>query len=217
MKALPPHLHYHTLPSTSDLAKHLGRLTGAHVFPDGMCITADIQTAGRGQFDRKWVSPPGGVYLSFLSFSPISSRLCREEKEAKGLRAFDPMGSMGRQPFDNSHVWLRSGAVKPDALPYLIALKLHAWLAKKFQINTEIKRPNDLLVNGKKLCGILVEKISRGDAYFWVIGIGLNLNQHLFPETLTEATSVAMLSGETYDKTVVTEGLIEECALWFGE
>jgi BirA family biotin operon repressor/biotin-[acetyl-CoA-carboxylase] ligase len=127
------------------------------------------------------------------------------------------MGSMGRQPFENSHVWLRSSAAKPDALPYLIALKLHAWLAKKFQINTEIKRPNDLLVNGKKLCGILVEKISRGDAYFWVIGIGLNLNQHLFPETLTEATSMAMLSGETYDKTVVTEGLIEECALWFGE
>ena len=88
---MPSHLHYHSLPSTSDLAKQLGRLTGGHVFPAGLCITADVQTAGRGQFERMWVSPPGGVYFSFLSFSPASSRLSREEaKEMKGLRPFDP-------------------------------------------------------------------------------------------------------------------------------
>jgi BirA family transcriptional regulator, biotin operon repressor / biotin---[acetyl-CoA-carboxylase] ligase len=192
-----PHLHYHTLTSTSDLAKHLGRLTGAHVFPEGLCITADVQTAGRGQFERKWVSPPGGVYFSFLSFLP--------------------MGFKGRQPLENPNVWLRSSAAQPDEIPYVIALKLQTWLAKNFQINTEVKLPNDLLVNGKKLCGILVEKVTRGEASFWIIGIGLNLNQQLFPDFLPDATSLSLLSGKTYDRYAIIESLIEECVLWFGE
>lgn len=276
-----PHLHYHTLPSTSDLAKSLGRLTGTHVFPEGLCISADVQTAGRGQFERKWVSPPGGVYFSFLSFSSISSRLRREEeKELKGLRwsqsavegfdpvalakSPDPMGSKGREPLETSVLLppLNKGesalrrnrssadckeekeraeeacfvrdvgcpagsAQKADPrrgsrgifsaaeIPYLIGLQLQRWLSKNFQIDPHVKPPNDLLVNGKKLCGILVEKVSRGDASFWVVGIGLNLNQQVFPESLPDATSLSLLSGKTYDKYTIIEGLIEECARWF--
>ena len=205
---------------------------GPHVFPDGLCITADVQTAGRGQFARKWVSPPGGVYFSFLSFSSISSRLRREEeKELKGLRwslsvaeGFDPVflmrgiaatGSKGRQPLESPSALLRSSAAQQSEIPYLIGLQLQRWLAKNFQIDPHVKPPNDLLVNGKKLCGILVEKVSRGDASFWVVGIGLNLNQQVFPDFLPDATSLSLLSGKTYDKYTIIEGLIEECARWF--
>lgn len=187
---------------------------GPHVFPDGLCITADVQTAGRGQFARKWVSPPGGVYFSFLSFSSISSR----------LRPFDPVflmrgiaatGSKGRQPLESPSALLRSSAAQQSEIPYIIGLKLQSWLAKNFQIDPHVKPPNDLLVNGKKLCGILVEKVSRGDASFWVVGIGLNLNQQVFPDFLPDATSLSLLSGKTYDKYTIIEGLIEECARWF--
>jgi len=227
-----PHLHYHTLASTNDLAKTLGRLTGPYVFPNGLCISADLQTSGRGQFERSWVSPPGGIYFSFLAFSPTSSRLRREEEiELKGLRPFDPvalahspdpMGSKGRQPLETSvfppplNKGGSRGIFSAEEIPYLIGLQLQSWLSKNFQINTHVKPPNDLLVNGKKLCGILIEKVSRGNNAFWVVGIGLNLNQQLFPETLPDATSMSLVSGKTYDKTAVINELIEECGLWFG-
>ncbi len=167
---------------------------GPHVFPKGLGISADVQTAGRGQFERKWVSPPGGVYFSFLSFDA---------------------GTKGRQPLEKPSALLRSSAAQQSDIPYIIGLKLQSWLSQNFQIDPHVKPPNDLLVNGKKLCGILVEKVSRGDASFWVVGIGLNLNQQVFPDFLPEATSLSLLSGKTYDKYTIIEGLIEECARWF--
>lgn len=49
--------------STNTALKALAR-TGA---PDGLCLCADEQTAGRGQYGRVWHSPPGvGLYLSIL-------------------------------------------------------------------------------------------------------------------------------------------------------
>jgi len=237
-----PHLHYDTLSSTNDLAKTIGRFTGPHVFPKGLCISADVQTSGRGQFERRWVSPPGGVYFSFLSFRPPSSLLRSEEgNDLKGRRwslsvaeGFDPseaatpgqspqaaglgnLGSKGRQPLELSPVSLRSNAAqRNEEIPYLIGLRLQSWLSKNFQIEAHVKPPNDLLVNGRKLCGILVEKVSRGEVSFWVVGIGLNLNQELFPDFLPDATSLSLLSGKTYDNYAIIESLIEECVLWFG-
>ena len=37
------------------------------------------------------------------------------------------------------------------------------------------KKPNDLLINGKKICGILQEKIKKLDKDFLIVGIGFNL------------------------------------------
>ncbi len=57
--------------------------------------------------------------------------------------------------------------------------------------NVSLKWPNDVYVNGKKICGILLESISSDDQISClVVGIGLNLNVESFPEEISnKATS----------------------------
>ncbi|MCR4578469.1 MAG: biotin--[acetyl-CoA-carboxylase] ligase [Clostridiales bacterium] len=63
-----------------------------------------------------------------------------------------------------------------------------------------IKWPNDLILNGKKLCGILCESGFDGDKLKWTVcGIGINLNAESFPPELPYATSLRLETGLTYD------------------
>ncbi len=65
---------------------------------------------------------------------------------------------------------------------------------------TAIKWPNDIYINDKKASGILIENIWKGSSWqYSIIGIGINVNQSIFPRELTNATSLAIESGETYD------------------
>ncbi len=62
--------------------------------------------------------------------------------------------------------------------------------------NLKIKWPNDIISEGKKLCGILCERVLD----FTVIGIGLNVNNESFPEDISEkATSLAILTGKHFE------------------
>jgi BirA family biotin operon repressor/biotin-[acetyl-CoA-carboxylase] ligase len=62
-----------------------------------------------------------------------------------------------------------------------------------------IKLPNDVLINGKKVCGILTQNVILGNSInSSVIGIGLNTNTKEFPEYLN-ATSLTLLSGKQID------------------
>jgi BirA family transcriptional regulator, biotin operon repressor / biotin---[acetyl-CoA-carboxylase] ligase len=58
-----------------------------------------------------------------------------------------------------------------------------------------IKWPNDILINGKKVCGILIENSIKGEKVFAVIGIGINVNLRTagYPDIAATATS---LNGE---------------------
>ncbi len=49
---------------------------------------------------------------------------------------------------------------------------------ERAKINSKIKWPNDLLVNGKKIAGILTETEFVNDSIFYAIGIGLNINMN---------------------------------------
>ena len=64
------------------------------------------------------------------------------------------------------------------------------------QFDIKIKWPNDILVNGKKIAGILIENTVSGDEIRnSIIGFGINLNQESFGE-IGNATSYRMLTGE---------------------
>lgn len=63
-----------------------------------------------------------------------------------------------------------------------------------------IKWPNDLILNGKKLCGILCESGYDGDTLRWAVcGIGINLNAESFPPELPFATSLLIETGLVTD------------------
>src|SRR5258708_13629756 len=64
-------------------------------------------------------------------------------------------------------------------------------------LEAELKWANDLLLGGKKFCGILTEMHSEATRVrHVVIGIGLNVNQKSFPEDILEqATSLYLESG----------------------
>lgn len=67
------------------------------------------------------------------------------------------------------------------------------------QFDIKIKWPNDILVNRKKVAGILIENNIQNNQINWcVAGIGMNVNQETF-EGLPNATSLKSISGRTYE------------------
>jgi BirA family biotin operon repressor/biotin-[acetyl-CoA-carboxylase] ligase len=71
-----------------------------------------------------------------------------------------------------------------------IALGLHEMIRSELGNNVTIKWPNDILVNEKKIAGILIETAISGNKFQYAIsGIGINLNQQYFKKYSPEATS----------------------------
>jgi len=80
--------------------------------------------------------------------------------------------------------------------------------------SVSLKWPNDVLVDGKKIAGILPEASVKGDSLeFVIIGIGLNVNSRLsdFPPELHDSvTSVLLATGEEWDLRDAARGLLRE-------
>jgi BirA family biotin operon repressor/biotin-[acetyl-CoA-carboxylase] ligase len=94
---------------------------------------------------------------------------------------------------------------------FLSTLVIRDWLRTE-GIPAVIKWPNDIYVGKKKICGMLIENGLEGDRIVSsVIGIGLNLNQTVFPGELVNPTSLKRLTGKTYDPKQALERI---CALF---
>lgn len=81
---------------------------------------------------------------------------------------------------------------------------------KAGKLPAEIKLPNDVLIQGKKVCGILVERVVSGHL---IIGIGVNVNNSLdsFPDELRgSATSLKAESGRECDLQQFIDFLLSE-------
>lgn len=91
------------------------------------------------------------------------------------------------------------------ALSLMTAVEI-AKLLESYQINNvSIKWPNDVLVNDKKICGILLEGQLPN---YLVIGVGLNVNQKEFPSNLRRpATSISNELNKDIDLEVIKETL----------
>lgn len=76
--------------------------------------------------------------------------------------------------------------------------------------NLIVKWPNDILSGNAKICGILVENLLFGNQIKTsIIGIGLNVNQTSF-HTVSNATSMKLLLGHTFNLDEVRSAIIEE-------
>lgn len=83
-------------------------------------------------------------------------------------------------------------------LTMLAGLSAHAAVEKQTGLAPELKWPNDLLLNGKKMGGILTEMHAEANAVrFVIVGIGINVNQEKFPGELAAiATSLRKETGK---------------------
>jgi BirA family transcriptional regulator, biotin operon repressor / biotin---[acetyl-CoA-carboxylase] ligase len=165
-------LYFDQLDSTFAVAAALA----ADPANDGTAVLAGEQTAGRGQYGRSWVCPPGaGVLLGVVLFPPSTAR-------------------------------------RPAILTAWAAVGVAAAVRRLTGRRARIKWPNDVLIRGKKVCGILIESTS-GVAASAVAGIGLNVTQPagtFAAAGLPTATSLAASTGRAFDTADVARVLLEE-------
>ncbi len=137
--------------------------------------------------------------------------LAEEQRKGKGR-----IGRSWISP-KSGGIWL-SIILRPDMAPYeapkltiLSAVAVAEAIRKKTGLAALIKWPNDILINGKKVCGILTEMNSEIDVINHVIiGVGINVNNHSFPDDLKQkAASLRQIKGENIDRIDILAGFLE--------
>lgn len=79
----------------------------------------------------------------------------------------------------------------------VFSLGLFDFLMKNLSGEIKIKWPNDMMANGKKICGMLIENHLQGQQIkYSIVGIGLNVNQQNF--SVATATSMSLQRGEEF-------------------
>ena len=161
--------------------------------PDLSLLVADTQTAGRGSAGRKWFTPPGAG----LAFSLV-------------LRADEIL-----------HLLREHG--NTARLNGLGSLAVCQALQTQFDIPAQIKWPNDVIVEGRKLSGILAEAHWIGNELAAVVlGIGLNITPASIPpknwDTLNPrpypAACLEAVIGAPVDRWALLGAILRQIFFW---
>ena len=151
---------------------------------EGVWLRAERQNGGRGRQGRAWASPLGNLYTSTLV----------------RLRASDPQAA--------TLALVTAVALEEVVRAYLPPRHSRESENDGGKSQLQLKWPNDLLLDGAKLSGILLE--GAGDAV--VIGIGVNLAHH--PTDLDRPATSLAAHGVTPDPADFLDTLAEAFALW---
>ncbi|MDQ0924284.1 BirA family biotin operon repressor/biotin-[acetyl-CoA-carboxylase] ligase [Pseudarthrobacter sp. W1I19] len=156
-------------------------------WPDLSVLTAEYQTAARGRLDRHWEAPP----LSSISVSVV-------------LR---PANAEGRPLPTQSYSWLS----------LIAALALRETLLETAGIPAELKWPNDVLVRGKKIAGILAQlgPMVDGSVPPVVLGAGLNVTLTASELPVPTATSVVLEGAKTADRTALLKSYLSNFSVLY--
>ena len=107
---------------------------------------------------------------------------------------------------------------RASMLTLLMAVSVAEVLSNLYQdLKVNIKWPNDVLINEKKVCGILTEMSAEPDFIHHVVtGVGINVNQSSFPEGIADiATSIKLELGERVDRAQIIVGVMEFFEYYF--
>ena len=109
--------------------------------------------------------------------------------------------------------------MQPDrvaGLTLVMALAAAMGIREATGVETQIKWPNDLVVNGKKVCGILTEMIFKEDGYVVIIGTGINVNTDTFSEDIREtATSLKLELGKEIEKETIIVSVMKYFEIFY--
>lgn len=101
---------------------------------------------------------------------------------------------------------LRVSPLSGHLFNYHTALTVRDFIANLTKREVFIKWPNDLILNGKKICGMLIEKRKISNEDYFIIGIGVNVLQVDF-QRLPKAGSLLTQTGIRFDLKETAEGL----------
>lgn len=166
-----------SIDSTNAYADHLLETSEP---PDGTIIVAREQFAGRGQAGNSWNSEPGKnltcSVLLYPQFLPADRQFLLNK--VISLSVLDFVHAV----LQDHRMAVRTGKSRPE-IP-----------------GVSIKWPNDIYVGNKKAGGILIAHKIMGDRLkASIVGIGININQTVFPADLPNPVSLSQLTGREYD------------------
>jgi len=154
---------------------------------NGLVVLAEYQRRGRGRMARKWLaSPRANIMMSLLL-----------AEAAADIRA----GSG----------WVASGS----ALTIAAGLAVAEGIESVCGVEAQLKWPNDVVLSGRKVAGILVELRRVGKVNAAVVGLGVNVNAA--PEGVTlrhPATSLAAETGCEVERTEVVRAILRRLDDW---
>ena len=140
------------------------------------------------------------------------------ESQSKGR------GRRGRRWYSNpgqsilASVLLLNQPIPAERLTLTAAVAAAEAIQTFCKLPCQIKWPNDILVDGKKLAGILVEKKTAQKRHHFVIGIGINCDQpaEFFDahDLHLPATSILIETGQATDRTGLVCALLEKLEKW---
>lgn len=121
-------------------------------------------------------------------------------------------GRLGRSWIDNDDllfsILIKEKLDNPTNYSFLIANTLLKVLAK---YNPSIKWPNDIIINDKKVAGILLEGVAKDKTECVIIGVGININSKTFPDNLVfKATSLNLISNKNIDKNKLLDEIMDQ-------
>jgi BirA family biotin operon repressor/biotin-[acetyl-CoA-carboxylase] ligase len=160
--------------------------------PDLALVVANEQTSGRGRQGRKWFTPPGAA----LAFSLVL-------RQAIGTSV---------NPDDEV---IPAFSMRLTALG---ALAVCQAIRKRYNLAAEIKWPNDVLLERRKLAGVLVEAQWQGDQLqAAILGIGINIAPDSVPlaaELLYPATCLQKVLRRPVDRIALLHDVLDEMLSW---
>lgn len=168
---------------------------------------------------------PGRLYFFSTAESTNNEAKKRKDTPDKSLFIAETQtagkGRLGRTWASRGNgIWM-SIYLKPNIPPCDIAqLTLIAGIAVSRVIkNSKIKWPNDIILNDRKVCGILTEMTAEADRITSVIiGIGINVNTETFGiDLVRKATSIYLENGEKQDRNKLVRDIMAEFWDIYGE
>lgn len=185
-----------------------------------MTLEQGFENSIRSQLNTKFVGREILFFPSLTSTMDVARKAAREGAvEGTAVMARTQTAGRGRL----GRVWLSpqgslaiSVILKPSlvALPRLImvaSLAVVRTIKKVANLEAHIKWPNDVLIKGKKVCGILIEnEVTGNQVDFAIIGIGININFNptAFPEISDIATSLSNELGKEISQIEFTSVLL---------